>query len=203
MHASLIWILSLSCCDSPDGSWPPRERLALAAVEAFHKNVNGRLLPKLLSATTKLEPPPPQESKQLSSPPLLDAPMCSPDKDFPTSPTQAPSDVPKLSPLGSGEKGGVCPTLAQLYRLCPPTNKAAYKGEAHFGSVLFVLLKRAWLTEGAFEGASLARDVIGDLNPDWKALVVHVPRLTATDFSDLRLPRLGYADQTEIDKKRV
>ena len=66
-----------------------------------------------------------------------------------------------------------------------------------------MLLKCTWLTEGAFGGASLARDVIGDLNPDWKALVVHVPRLMATDFSDLRLPRLGHADQTEIDKKRV
>ena len=117
-------------------------------------------MPKLLSATTKLEPSPPQESKQLSSPPLLDAPMCSPDNDFPTSPTQAPNDVPKLSPLKSGEKGEVYPTPAQLYRVCPQKIKAAYKGEAHFGSVLFVLLKRAWLAEGAFEGASLPQVIL-------------------------------------------
>ena len=41
------------------------------------------------------------------------------------------------------------------------------------------------------------------MQPDYEAIIRLVPKLRGVDFSPLLQPRLGYADQVKINKKRV
>jgi len=95
------------------------------------------------------------------------------------------------------------PSAAELYRVIPQRISHTYKAEANFHSVIFVMLRRGWLDDTRWVGASAAKLVLRHLHPDVEALVDNVPRLLRVPFMSLRSPRLGFDQQTSISKQRV
>ena len=48
-----------------------------------------------------------------------------------------------------------------------------------------------------------ALDVLSDMNPEYEAIIYHVPMLMGVDFSELLEDRLDYAEQPHIQNRRV
>ena len=121
----------------------------------------------------------------------------------------APSDLPvaKRSKINEGEtslsNSVKPPTAAQLYDEIPQDKNKSYHAVPDFFYVLFVMIKNNWLSERAFQGATMALSLFSTSHPDYAALITNVPKLNGVDFFSLRLPRHDYVDQVQIEPRRV
>ena len=48
-----------------------------------------------------------------------------------------------------------------------------------------------------------AKDILSSMDPEYKAIIVNVPKLLNVDFSPLLQPRLDYVEQTHTKKEQV
>lgn len=88
------------------------------------------------------------------------------------------------------------PTPAQLYRDTPQRISHSYTVEASFIPVVFVMIRRGWLSEDTWEGTAEASMELRQVHPDIDALITNVPRLRSIDFNPLRASRYDFASQT-------
>ncbi len=91
----------------------------------------------------------------------------------------------------SGKDAHVYPTCAEMYHWTPQQRLHCYKAEAEFSYAIFFLIKLNWL-----DNKSLG--VLSMIHPDFKAMVISIPRLLQVDFTSLKDPVLDYASHTSI-----
>lgn len=121
-------------------------------------------------------------------------------------------------PIVSSTKGKppLLPTLPNkliLYRDHPmkPSPSKSYETEASFESAAFVLTKYIFNKKSSLimGNTKISRNwdqvlqTLSMLSKDFNAMVNDVHRLRTVDFSPLKLPRLDYNNQNQIDESRV
>ena len=70
----------------------------------------------------------------------------------------------------------VPPTPLELYKKTPQSKDLAYKSEATFCTVLFVLVKKGWLTRDDTTMIDTL-DILCNVNPEYEAIIEYVPKL--------------------------
>ena len=103
----------------------------------------------------------------------------------------------KVGPTG-GEQGKPYPSTAELNKSSslPPSKGKSWSSTANFDNAVFFIARDGWLV-----GDDMA--ALSKIDPEYEVLVNLVPILNKVDFSSLREPREGYANQEKIDHNRV
>jgi len=188
--------------------------MAVLAVEAFHNDVIGSQLlnnkqnvePILKNVRTKpsIVETSIQKVQGLSNSDVQ-PPKRPPTMEKAPGPTEAKTAGKKK--IKTGEKTlsrrGKFPTPAQLYKEMPQSRDRSYKAQGASCNILFVMVRKGWFDEQAWEGALKVSYYLCGIHPDYEAVLLQVPKLMKVDFSSLRIPRPNFASQTSIDKRRV
>ena len=114
-----------------------------------------------------------------------------------------PNDTPNGTYLSRNEIDQECPTQQKL----------AYKVEATFENVVFLLTKYGWLA--AIDPEIKGNDItiiskayngfrsIAKIGSNDAAMLAALPHLAKIDFSNLKEPRLKYVEQKSIPQDRI
>ena len=106
----------------------------------------------------------------------------------------------RIRPQGTSstiyDKGELYPHPAKLYKYYPQSTKLRFRIEPCWMNIIFYVYRNGSLHDETIDALRAA-------NSKLRTMIDLVPELMDVDFSSLREPRVGYADQQVIDPNRV